>query len=176
MGEGFRFRSHSPEQTRDLARALARAIDRRGLVLALEGPVGAGKTVFVKGLAAGLQINPSAVSSPTFVIASEYEGHAPDGSRRLLVHADLYRVGSPAELEGAGYLDWIAPGHVVAMEWAERARESLPEDRLWVTLLTREAPEAREIVVTARGAAAEQALRRWQEAVATAGEGAAEWA
>ncbi|HME68894.1 MAG TPA: tRNA (adenosine(37)-N6)-threonylcarbamoyltransferase complex ATPase subunit type 1 TsaE [Myxococcota bacterium] len=176
MSEGFRFRSHSPEQTRDLARALARAIDERGVVVALEGPLGAGKTVFVKGLAAGLEIDPSSVSSPTFVIASEYEGRAPDGSRRLLVHADLYRVGSAAELEGAGYLDWIAPGHVVAMEWAERLRESLPQNRLWVTLLAGDTPEGREIVVTAQGAAAEQALRRWQEAAAGSGEGAGEWA
>ena len=141
------------------------------MVVALDGPLGAGKTVFVKGLAAGLEIDPSSVSSPTFVIASEYEGRAPDGSRRLLVHADLYRVESATELEGAGFLDWIAPGHVVAMEWAERARESLPQDRLWVTLATGETLEGREIVVTASGERREQALRRWQEAAAELGEG-----
>ncbi len=176
MGEGFRFRSHSPERTQDLGRALARAADKRGVVVALEGPLGAGKTVFVKGLAAGLGIDPSAVSSPTFVITSEYEGRAPDGSPQLLIHADLYRVGSAAELEGAGYLDWIAPGHLVAMEWAERVRDALPEDRLWITFLAGETPEEREIVVTAQGAVAEQTLRRWREAVAGLGEGAGAWA
>jgi tRNA threonylcarbamoyladenosine biosynthesis protein TsaE len=175
MSEGFRFRSHSPEQTRDLARMLAHAIDKRGVVVALDGPLGAGKTVFVKGLAAGLQIDPNSVSSPTFVIASEYEGRAQDGSRRLLVHADLYRVGSATELEGAGYLDWIAPGHVVAMEWAERVQEALPPDRLSVTLGAGDTPEGREIVVMAQGALAEQALRRWREAAAGSGEGAGKW-
>ena len=176
MSAGFRFHSHSPEQTRDLASTLARAIDERGVVVALEGPLGAGKTVFVKGLAAGLEIDPSSVSSPTFVIASEYEGRGPDGSPRLLIHADLYRVGSATELEGAGYLDWIAPGQVVAMEWAERGRVALPPDRLAVALSAGDAPEEREIVVTALGAVAEESLRRWREAAAGRGEGAGEWA
>jgi tRNA threonylcarbamoyladenosine biosynthesis protein TsaE len=176
MGEGFRFRSRSPEQTQDLARALAQGIDERGVLVALEGPLGAGKTVFVKGLAAGLGIDPSSVASPTFVIASEYEGRARDGSKRLLVHADLYRLGSTAELEGAGFLDWIAPGHLVAMEWAERLREALPQDRLWVTLVAGDTPERREILVTAQGAVAEEILRRWAEAAAGSGEGAGEWA
>jgi len=176
MGEGFRFLSRSPEQTQDLACALARGIDERGVVVALEGPLGAGKTVFVKGLAAGLGIDPGSVSSPTFVIASEYEGRVRDGSKRHLVHADLYRVGSAAELEGAGFLDWIAPGHVVAIEWAERARAALPQDRLWVTFVAGDTPEGRELVVTAQGAVAEQALRRWEEAAAGSGEGVGEWA
>jgi tRNA threonylcarbamoyladenosine biosynthesis protein TsaE len=140
------------------------------LVVALEGPLGAGKTVFVKGLAEGLGIDPSSVSSPTFVIASEYEGRARNGSERLLVHADLYRVETTAELEAAGYLDWIAPGHVVAVEWAERVREALPQDRLWVTLRAGDTPEGREIVATAQGAVAEELLGRWRE-----GEGAGEW-
>jgi len=166
MNEGFRFHSHSPEQTRDLARALARTIDERGLLVALEGPLGSGKTVFVKGLAAGLQISPGAVSSPSFVIASEYEGCSPDGGRRVLVHADLYRVENATELESAGYLDWLAPGHVVAIEWAERAWEALPQDCLWVTLSAGEKSDEREIVVKAQGVVAKQALRLWREAAA----------
>jgi tRNA threonylcarbamoyladenosine biosynthesis protein TsaE len=143
--------------------------------LALEGSLGAGKTVFVKGLAEGLAIDPNAVLSPTFVIASEYEGRAPDGTRRLLVHADLFRVERVAELEAAGYLDWIAPGHVVAIEWAERFRASLPEDRLWVKLVAGDTPEGRELVTTAQGAGSEPLLRRWQEAAARSRAGAAEW-
>jgi tRNA threonylcarbamoyladenosine biosynthesis protein TsaE len=146
-------------------------MDERGLVVALEGPLGSGKTVFVRGLAAGLQIDPSSVSSPTFVIASEYAGRGPC----LLVHADLYRVESTAELEGAGYLDWIAPGHVVAIEWAERARGELPADRLWVRLSVGETSEGREIVATAQGAVAERVLRRWREALEELDEGAGEW-
>jgi tRNA threonylcarbamoyladenosine biosynthesis protein TsaE len=176
MSEGFRFLSHNPDQTRALARALAASIDEQGAVLALEGSLGAGKTVFVKGLAEGLSIDPNAVSSPTFVIASEYEGRTPHGAPRLLVHADLFRVERVAELEAAGYLDWIAPGHVVAIEWAERFRAALPEDRLWVRFLAKDTPERREIVMTAQGTGSRALLRRWQEAAAGAGEGAGEWA
>jgi len=175
MSADFRFRSHSSEQTRELARALACAIDERGVVLALEGPLGSGKTMFVRGLAAGLQIDPSSVSSPTFVIANEYTGRGPHGEPCLLIHADLYRVESTAELEGAGYLDWIAPGQVVAIEWAERARGELPVDRLWVRLSVGETPEGREIVATAQGAGAERVLRRWREAAEGLGEGAGQW-
>jgi tRNA threonylcarbamoyladenosine biosynthesis protein TsaE len=159
-----------------LARALAGSIDEHGAVLALEGSLGAGKTVFVKGLAEGFSIDPNAVSSPTFVIASEYEGRAPNGTRRLLVHADLFRVERVAELEAAGYLDWIAPGHVVAIEWAERFRAALPEDRLWVRFSAKDTPAQREIVLTAQGTGSTPLLRRWQEAAARACEGAGEWA
>ncbi|HBZ68540.1 MAG TPA: tRNA (adenosine(37)-N6)-threonylcarbamoyltransferase complex ATPase subunit type 1 TsaE [Deltaproteobacteria bacterium] len=163
MSAGFRFHSHSPEQTRDLASMLARVIDERGVVVALEGPLGAGKTVFVKGLAAGLEIDPSSVSSPTFVIASEYEGRGPDGSPRRLIHADLYRVGSAAELEGAGYLDWIVPGHVVAVEWAERALRWLPRDHLRVSLETL-GRDRRRLHVQATGPRSVQLATKWVEA------------
>ena len=89
--------SRNPGETRDLARVLARAIDAEGLVIALIGPLGAGKTVFAKGLARGLDVDEGLLSSPSFVIANELP--TPRGIR--LVHADLYRVESEAELESA---------------------------------------------------------------------------
>src|SRR5262249_46983245 len=88
----LRFRSRSGEETGRGARRLAEAIEAAeetrtvGLVIGLAGPLGAGKTEWVKGLAEGLGIEPDLVTSPTFVIASEYAG------RRELVHADLYRL------------------------------------------------------------------------------------
>jgi tRNA threonylcarbamoyladenosine biosynthesis protein TsaE len=91
------------------------------------------------------------------------------------VHADLFRVESAGELEAAGYLDWIAPGHVVAIEWAERFPECLPHDRLWVTLAAGKTPEEREIVVTAQGAGPEELLQRWHARAAGLLEGAEEW-
>ena len=112
----------SPEATRAAAGALARAVGPEGLLIALIGPLGAGKTVFAKGLAEGLGIDPAVVASPTFVIASEYP--VPDGRR--LAHIDLYRVESAAELEAAGFLDWLEPGVLVAVEWADRLPEALP--------------------------------------------------
>jgi len=126
----LRFQCSGPDRTRQCARALAAAIAGRGLVVSLVGPLGAGKTVFVKGLAAGLGIEPAAVSSPSFTIVNEYTA----GGKRRLAHVDLYRVESGRELEDAGFLDLLEPGAVVAVEWGDRFPEALPEDRLEIHL------------------------------------------
>src|SRR5262245_19190084 len=68
----LRWTSRSPEETRAAARSLARALRGRGLAIALVGPLGAGKTAFVQGLAEGLGLDGAPVVSPTFVLASEY--------------------------------------------------------------------------------------------------------
>lgn len=82
----------------------------------LYGELGAGKTAFVRGLAAGLGIDPDEVSSPTFTLVQEYSG------RLSLFHADLYRL-APGEVDDLG-LDALAADGVLAIEWAER----LPRD------------------------------------------------
>jgi tRNA threonylcarbamoyladenosine biosynthesis protein TsaE len=160
----LRFRSQSPEATRASARSLASAIGDGGLFVALCGPLGAGKTVFVKGLAAGLGIDPAQVASPTFVIASVY---APGPAGRRLAHVDLYRVESVAELDAAGFLDLLVPGSIVVVEWADRLPKALPAERLEVRIArtdpTRARPsQEREVEAAARGAAAEAVLARWQ--------------
>ena len=94
--------SRSPEETEQLARALAGAVDDAGAIVLLSGPLGAGKTRFVKGFAAGLGIPVERVQSPTFVIAQEL----PTPSGRLLVHVDCYRIASEGELESVGLFDW----------------------------------------------------------------------
>jgi tRNA threonylcarbamoyl adenosine modification protein YjeE len=99
-------------------------------VVSLVGPLGAGKTVFVKGLAEGLGIEPAGVSSPSFTIVNEYTAR---GERRL-AHVDLYRVETGRELEDAGFLDLLEPDAVVAVEWGDRFPEVLPEDRLEIRL------------------------------------------
>jgi tRNA threonylcarbamoyladenosine biosynthesis protein TsaE len=146
--------SHAPEETAAWARALAEALDpAEGLFVSLAGPLGAGKTVFVKGAAAGLGIDPAAVASPTFVIASRHEGRAP------LVHADLYRVESEAELLAAGFLDWLEPGALVIAEWGDRFPDALPQDRLEVCIERRGETE-RRIAWVARGPGARAVLAR----------------
>lgn len=159
-----------PEATRDAARRLGESLEGaadRALVVALTGPLGAGKTAFVQGLAEGLGIDPSLVASPTFVIASEYEGA---GLR--LAHVDLYRVESVAELEAAGFLDLLEPDTVVAVEWADRFPEALPADRLELCL---ERPEPRADpglrVLHARGSGetAAAVLARWRAALEARG-------
>lgn len=153
--------SRNPAETRALARVLAREIDSRGLVIALVGPLGAGKTVFAKGLAEGLDVDGGLLSSPSFVIANELK--TPDGVR--LVHADLYRVESEGELESAGWLDWLADGSVVAIEWGDRFPKALPRDHLEVRLSGADAdqPERRTIEARAGGPVSQAALERWRK-------------
>ncbi len=138
-------------------------------MVALEGPLGAGKTVFVKGLGEGLGLDPAGIASPTFVIASEYP--ARDGLR--LAHVDLYRVESRAELESAGFLDLLEPGALLAVEWADRIPEALPADRLAIRIERPDGAGAatdRLLNAVALGAVARAALERWREALEAAGD------
>jgi tRNA threonylcarbamoyladenosine biosynthesis protein TsaE len=153
--------SRNPAETRALARVLARAIDARGLVVALVGPLGAGKTVFAKGLLEGLDVDPALVSSPSFVIANELK--TPGGVR--VVHADLYRVESEAELESAGWLDWLADGSVVVIEWGDRFPRALPRDHLELRFsgADPDRPERRTLEMRAGGLVSQAALERWRE-------------
>lgn len=160
----MQLRSPSPEATRRSARALAESLDARGLVLSLSGPLGAGKTVFVKGLAEGLGIDPERVSSPTFVIASEYPAR---GGLRF-AHVDLYRVESVAELEAAGFLDLLEPGWVLAVEWGDRLPQALPAERLSLRIgrpAAHAAPALRVLHAEASGSVAEAVLARWRDAL-----------
>lgn len=124
--------SPAPETTRVLAALLGRSIGARGLAIGLVGPLGSGKTVFVKGLAEGLGVDPRTVSSPTFVIAQEYA--LPEGPERLH-HLDFYRLTSESELESIGFLDLLGPGQVLAVEWLDRFPAALGPDRLEVVFL-----------------------------------------
>jgi tRNA threonylcarbamoyladenosine biosynthesis protein TsaE len=160
----LRWISPSPEATHEAARRLGSALDARGLVIALVGPLGAGKTAFVKGLAQGLGLDPAQVSSPTFVIACEYP--TPGGLR--LAHLDCLRVESEAELEAAGFLDLLCPGVVLAIEWSDRFAQALPADRLELRLARASDPAAasrRELNAVAFGPVSRAALERWQAAL-----------
>lgn len=119
------FRSSSPERTAALARRLARTL-APGTVLALTGPLGSGKTAFVRGLAEGLGLDPRATVSPTFALIIEHEGPLP------LFHADLYRLEGPGQVAELGLEEYAERGGVLAVEWAERAAGLLPRGAVWV--------------------------------------------
>lgn len=153
------WRSRSPDETRALARGLAGcAAAQGGGVVILEGALGAGKTVFAKGLAEGLGLTADRVASPTFVIAQELP--TPAGLR--LVHADWYRVEHAEELEAAGLSDWLAPQTLLAVEWGERFPEALPADRLEVRLAA-EDEAGRRIEARAGGTDSEALLACWRK-------------
>jgi tRNA threonylcarbamoyladenosine biosynthesis protein TsaE len=103
--------TRSDAETEALARSLAERLGA-GARVHLFGDLGAGKTVFVRGLADGLGVDPDEVSSPTFTLIQEYRGRLP------LYHVDLYRI-APAEVPDLG-LEAIAADGVLAIEWAER--------------------------------------------------------
>jgi tRNA threonylcarbamoyladenosine biosynthesis protein TsaE len=126
-----------------LGERLGRAL-RPGDVLALVGPLGAGKTTFVQGLARGTGVPADRhVASPTFALVNEHPG------RVALVHADLYRINDRAELLELG-LDDAFDRAAVAIEWLDRFPDAAPADRLEVTIAI-EADGARAITFAAAG-------------------------
>jgi len=119
------------EQTEAAGQAIG-ARCRGGELVALFGELGAGKTQLVRGLARGLGIPADAVSSPTFVIAQEYEpAGGPNDGQPVLVHLDAYRLLGPGDLASAGWEAYLEPEQmsgealVVAVEWPERLGEDL---------------------------------------------------
>ena len=111
--------TRSEEETIAVARELASSL-RAGDVVLLSGNLGSGKTVFVRGLAAGLGTEPADVSSPTFTIVHEYRG-----GRLILYHADLYRLERTAT-EDIGLEEMGVKDGVLAIEWPDRLTHDLP--------------------------------------------------
>ncbi|MGI8871766.1 MAG: tRNA (adenosine(37)-N6)-threonylcarbamoyltransferase complex ATPase subunit type 1 TsaE [Candidatus Limnocylindria bacterium] len=128
------------ERTGDLGRTIGRAA-APGTLIALDGPLGAGKTQFAKGIAQGLEVQ-SVVNSPTFVLMNEHEG------RLRLFHIDAYRLEGPEDAYAAGLLDDRQLGGVAVVEWADRVAALLPADRLEISIRS--------------GAAADERILEWR--------------
>jgi len=112
----------SPEEMRAVAEKFALILPENA-TLTLSGDLGAGKTVFVKGLAAAWKIEET-VTSPTFNLFSIYRG------TRNLLHLDAYRLESPDEIEALMIEEFLDPPYCLAIEWPEKIAEWLP-DELW---------------------------------------------
>jgi tRNA threonylcarbamoyladenosine biosynthesis protein TsaE len=108
----------SADATRALAARIARCATP-GTVIALSGDLGAGKTCFIQGLAAGLGVD-GPVTSPTFVMIAEHAGRLP------LYHVDLYRTETLGEIRALGLAELMGGEGLTAIEWAERAEPLLP--------------------------------------------------
>lgn len=147
------FASDSPAATQRLGARLGRVVGA-GDVVALVGPLGAGKTAFVQGLARGLEVTSARVASPTFTIVNEHAGRLP------LYHVDLYRLDDPGELEEIGFGEYLARGGVTVVEWFDRFPEAQPADRLEVRIEPTGA-RARRLHARAFGDRSAALLARW---------------
>lgn len=141
----------SPEETMVLGRRLG-ALLRPGSFIALIGPLGAGKTTFVQGLADGLCAR-GAITSPTFVLMRLHQGRVP------LVHADAYRLGGAADLAELG-IEELADECVVALEWADTISDTLPEDRIELRIDYTE--EGRRLDIRGHGPISSETVRALQ--------------
>ena len=119
-------------ETEALGRRLGASL-AAGTVVALIGPLGAGKTHFSRAIAEGLEIrNPLAVTSPTFVLIQEYAGRLP------IFHFDAYRLNNSREFLDLGAQEYFEAGGVCLIEWADRVLDALPPAYLRVDIEPRD--------------------------------------
>ena len=146
--------SRREADTRALAFGLSELLGP-GDVVALTGPLGAGKTVFVRGLTDALRVPASAgVCSPSYALVNLYEG-----GRLPIAHLDLYRLADADELEGIGFRDLLDGGYLVLVEWAERVAEALGAATVQIAFVD-EGPELRRVTLRASDPSMLAALRR----------------
>lgn len=137
-------RTASVEETQAVACWLAKERLQPGMRVALTGPLGAGKTAFVQGLAEGLGVHElEEVVSPTYTLVNEYPGN-----KAMLVHLDLYRLGDVESAQALGlHEEIVRQDAVVAVEWGDQFRELIPDDSIWVNLRVVDAA-VRQIEIT----------------------------
>lgn len=121
----FKFISSSASETEKIGRRLAQKLKGREII-ALFGGLGAGKTAFTRGLAAGLGFE-DGVSSPTFALVHEYDGKLP------IFHFDMYRVTSYDDLYSTGFFDYIGNG-ILVIEWSENIEGVIPNNAIRVVI------------------------------------------
>jgi tRNA threonylcarbamoyladenosine biosynthesis protein TsaE len=127
-----RYRTETPDQTIRLGLEIGKKL-QPGSVVALHGPLGAGKTTLAKGIARSLNIE-EALTSPSFTLIAEYEGSR-EGNPVTLYHIDLYRISHPQEIEDLGMEEIVNGEGICVIEWAEKASEFLPESTIRVEIV-----------------------------------------
>jgi tRNA threonylcarbamoyladenosine biosynthesis protein TsaE len=150
-----RYWANDPSETTRLGRALGERLFP-GAVIALDGPLGAGKTFLTRGIAEGLNVvDVNQVTSPTFVLIQEYAARLP------IYHFDAYRLKSLQEFEDLGALEYFSRGGVCIIEWAEKIASLLPREHLHIRLEAH-GTESRMLTMTAHGAANEAIVNQLQ--------------
>lgn len=129
MNQELDYLTHSEDETIRVAKDFAKTL-KPGTVICLSGNLGAGKTTFIKGLALGLGLkDQDDVKSPTFAIMHIYETKTP------LYHFDLYRLETAKEIANIGFEEYVNdPAIITCVEWAERAKELLPDKTVSIEL------------------------------------------
>ena len=128
------------EDTLALGKRIAEGL-KPGDVLALVGPLGAGKTTLAQAIARGLGVT-ERMASPTFTIVQEYET-----GRLPLYHFDVYRVSDPDELFEIGFDEYLHAGGVCLIEWADLIEDILPDNTVWIKLDYAEGEDERVCVI-----------------------------
>lgn len=148
-------KSGSDTETREMGRRLGEIVPP-GMVIALDGELGAGKTVFAQGVGLGLDIT-EPVTSPSFVLMNVYRG------RLELYHFDFYRLDEEDELSGLGLEEYFYGEGVTLVEWAGKFTRALPPARLEITITRDEADNenGRLLQINSRGEENTVLLKEW---------------
>ena len=144
--------SNSEEETMLCASRFAGQLKAADIVC-LQGPLGSGKTTFVKGLAKGLKANVSQVNSPTFVLMNIYKGRLP------IYHFDLYRLERPQELASLNLDEYLQADGVAVIEWADRLGAQRPNEGYWIEFKHKSETE-REINISVIASEAKQSQKK----------------
>ncbi len=139
----FVFESRDEAATAALGQTLAKLLPS-GTTVALDGPLGAGKTRLVQAIAAAVGVQPGTAVSPTFVLVQEYHG------TRDVIHIDAYRVRDGDEFLSLGVEEYFESAALVVIEWADRVAACLPRERLHVQI-TETGESSRRFTISAAG-------------------------
>lgn len=120
----MKYITNSAEETIEIGKSFAEKLNK-GTVVLLSGEMGAGKTVFVKGMAQGLGIK-SLITSPTYAYMNDYDG--------ILYHYDCYRLTSGEDAESLGLTDYFYAGGICVVEWSENIADVIPSGAIRVTI------------------------------------------
>jgi tRNA threonylcarbamoyladenosine biosynthesis protein TsaE len=144
--------ARSEDETVALGRRLGSLL-QTGDFIALTGELGSGKTRFVRGVAAGLSVDPATrITSPTYSLLHIYKGRLP------LYHFDLYRLAGDADVAELGFAEFFYGDGVSLVEWADRLQEEMPAECLTITF-SHVGDDRRRIVFIAAGDRYEELLK-----------------